>query len=237
MKQSVMKGSISGLIPSIFVSTASCSSSKHFTTSSTVSSVINPAISSLWNASSSPSFQAVIPPPSSSSLFTALSISLSLSPTTIMLWESWAIVVAIAPCFIPYPLIRADAWYPVPWWRSITVTFKISSFSSWTHSPFSSLFTVASPFPVTTPPGRISIILALSDLRGSENVERETSFMLTDPLTPSGTTCGDFLMIFPSFATSSPFTYTSIGFISEMESTKKKSAKRPGVMAPLSHIW
>ena len=67
-----------------------------------------------------PSDTSAYPPWISSIVCTALMISSSLSPAAMMLCESCATDVAIAPLVIPYPLIGAAAALPVPRWRSNT---------------------------------------------------------------------------------------------------------------------
>ena len=98
--ESVIKGSISRLIPSSFQA-SSKRLFKVWLTSTKFLSDIKPAIGRDKEPMTVPSFTRIIPPPILLSSFIATKMSLSLSPAEIILWESWAIVVAIAPPWIP----------------------------------------------------------------------------------------------------------------------------------------
>ena len=110
--------------------TALLSFDKFSITSSDFLEVINPAISRVIWDNTFLSFTTIMPPFKFLSSFAANTISSSLVPQTIKLWESWVIVVAIAPDFKASPFNIPRPILLVPLCLSITEIFKrsLSSF-------------------------------------------------------------------------------------------------------------
>ena len=107
---------------------ASCNLFKSEITSLDFLAVIIPPISKDTEANTLPSLTIIIPPFIFFNSCTANSISESLVPQTIKLWESCAIVVAIAPDLRFNPFKTPRPTFPVFLWRSITAIFNKLSF-------------------------------------------------------------------------------------------------------------
>ena len=75
--------------------------SKRSATHSPLRSLISPAMGMGIDSSTVPSLTSAMPPFCSRSFSTAYTISWSLTPVTITLWESWATESAIAPARMP----------------------------------------------------------------------------------------------------------------------------------------
>ena len=99
MKLSVMNGSIARFTPRRNAS--SFAASRALLTISRLSSDMMPAMGSATSPSTAPPSITVMPPRFSTIRFAAAAISSSDAPTTMMLWLSWLMEVATAPCVSP----------------------------------------------------------------------------------------------------------------------------------------
>ena len=99
MKLRVMNGSMSRDTPRRNASSLALSSALLTMTSG--SSLMMPAMASVTSPSTLPFSMTVMPPWFSTIRLAAAAISSSLVPTTMMLWESWEMLVATAPDFRP----------------------------------------------------------------------------------------------------------------------------------------
>ena len=135
---------VSGIPISFSCSFISCSSCS---TTSAGASVIRPPMGRGRAFCTFPSTAIARPPLFSLTQFPARTISASFVPTTIRLWESWAMLEATAPFFSPYPCKNPSPICPVSWWRSNTAIFIISRSKSTpgAYPSFSFQGTIISP--------------------------------------------------------------------------------------------
>ena len=121
IKESVMKGSTPSDTPML---RAFCTISPvFFCTASARSTLIRPPMARGSSSTTFPPEAITYPPWIRSSSRTAHRISRSLSPAAMMLWESWEMVVAMAPDWIPYPFTGHTPTFPFLPYRSTTASF------------------------------------------------------------------------------------------------------------------